>query len=398
MRRLLAVALTVFVAFTFSAPASADQVRDLQYWIQDLGFEKAWQSSEGEGVLVAIIDTGIDATHPDLVGQVVGGKDVSGLGTPDGLTPVGEYSYHGTMVASLLAGTGQGSDTGVKGAAPKAKLLSVSMAFGVDGLDTDKQLAEGIHWAVDQGAKVINLSLTRNTTNWPTIWDEAFLYAFDHDVVIVAAAGNRGDGTERIAAPATIPGVIAVGGLDRNGKASISSSSGGFTLSVSAPSEDLVAAYPGGQYRLYSGTSAAAPLVAGEVALIRSKFPKLSANDVIARVIQSADSASNFSPETGYGAINPQAALNGDFVRSESNPLGDLREWVELYRSSSEVSIAQMSAPGPQPIQLGEATRSNPFDSIWLPIAGYAGVGLLALFLYFAFRPARREENSSIRK
>lgn len=201
------------------APAAqADQVRDLEYWLSDYGFSQAWNTTRGAGVKVAVIDTGVDTTVPDLAGAVTDGTDVSGVGTPDGRTPVGENEEHGTMVASLLAGRGTGPDSGVIGVAPEASVLAVSVAFGTSDstVSNDAQIAEAIRWSVDNGADVINMSLTRNTLSWPRSWDDAFLYAFENDVVVVAAAGNRGSGTTEVGAPATIPGVLTVAGVDRN--------------------------------------------------------------------------------------------------------------------------------------------------------------------------------------
>ncbi|MSZ19352.1 MAG: S8 family serine peptidase [Actinobacteria bacterium] len=403
MRKVVSVFLAALIAVSVSQSAFADPIRDRQYWLSDYGFTSAWELTSGEGVKVAIIDTGIDASHPSLQGAVVGGTDVSGLGSQDGLTPVGQNSYHGTMVASLLAGRGNPEDSsaGVLGTAPKAQLLSISMAFGVDGLDTDSQIAEGIIWAVDNGASVINLSLTRNSVSWPTGWDEAFLYAFENDVVIVAAVGNRLDGTEQVSAPATIPGVIAVAGVDKDAHASELSSTSGFTIGVTAPSEELVAAYPGGEYRIWSGTSGAAPIVSGMVALIRSLHPELDAANVVNRVVQSARKVGfeNYSSSYGYGLIDAEAALGAKIPLVTENPLGSLAEWIELYRSESTADIA----PGEilTPIDSTLVEIEQPVDlqpSLWLPVAGYAGLGLLATFLYFAFRPKAKGSNSDKRK
>jgi type VII secretion-associated serine protease mycosin len=396
----------LFIALlVISAPqsVSADPVRDRQYWLSDYGFTKAWALSQGQGVKVAVIDTGIDASHPALEGAVVGGTDVSGLGSSDGLTPVGQNSYHGTMVASLIAGRGNPEDdaAGVLGTAPKAQLLSVSMAFGVDGVDTDSQVAEGIIWAVNNGARVINLSLTRNSVSWPESWDEAFLYAFEKDVVIVAAVGNRLDGTEQVSAPATIPGVIAVAGVDINANASELSSTSGFTIGVTAPAEDLVAAYPGGEYRIWSGTSGAAPIVSGMVALIRSLYPEMDAANVVNRVIQSAlkDGFESYSSTYGYGLIDAEAALKMELGDVSENPLGSLSEWIRLYREQApqESSPGEIVTPFDTPVtEIGAPVGIE--QSLWLPLAGYAGLGLLATFLYFAFRPAAKGPKSNKRK
>jgi len=403
MRKVVSSVLTLILALAIPQSASADPVRDRQYWLNDYGFTRAWAISQGQGIKVAVIDTGIDASHPALEGVVVGGTDVSGLGSADGLTPVGQNSYHGTMVASLLAGRGNIADSseGVIGTAPKAQLLSVSMAFGVEGVDTDAQLAKGIIWAVDNGARVINLSLTRNSVSWPQSWDEAFLYAFENDVVIVAAVGNRLDGTEQVSAPATIPGVIAVAGVDINAEASELSSTSGFTIGVTAPSEELVAAYPGGEYRIWSGTSGAAPIVSGMVALIRSLYPEMDAANVVNRVIQSAIKVGfdTYSSAYGYGLIDAENALLAEVPEVTNNPLGSLSEWVKLYREQApeETAPGEIVTPIETPVEAIEAPIGFQ-QSIWLPLAGYAGLGLLATFLYLAFRPKAKGSRSDKRK
>jgi subtilisin family serine protease len=405
MRKVVSVLISFLIILTFIQPASADTIRDRQYWLNDYGFTRAWNISQGESVLVAIIDTGIDAKHPDLIGAVVGGTDVSGIGSSDGLTPVGSNEYHGTLVASLLAGRGHDptgiSGGGVIGTAPKAELLSISMAFGIEGLDTDAQVAEGIYWAVDNGAKVINLSLTRNATTWPTIWDEAFSYAFENDVVIVAAVGNRSGGAEQASAPATIPGVIAVAGVNKNAEPSSTASTSGYTIAVSAPAEDLVGAYPNGEYRLWSGTSGSAPIVAGLVALIRSKYPEMNAASVINQVILSATGMTSepYSSQYGYGLIDAERALTLEVPAIQENPLGSLEQWISLYRpTQSEES--ETSSLIQDPIESGfvspplalepEVTK----DPNWFPIAGFLGFGVLALFLYFTFRPKENSQGS----
>src|SRR5690606_32981220 len=126
-----------------------------------------------------------------------------------------------------------------------------------------EQVPEAITWAVDQGADVINLSWTTNTLTWDESWDDAFLHAFENDVVIVVAAGNRGSGTRVVGAPATIPGVLVVGGVDRQGRASVEASTQGITIGVAAPSEGLLGVAPDGRVMEWSGTSGAAPIVAG---------------------------------------------------------------------------------------------------------------------------------------
>ena len=179
-------------------PASADSIRNNEYWLSEYGIRAAWTTTQGEGVTIAIIDTGVDGSVRELAGAVVGGADFSGLGSSNGQTPVGsENSEHGTLVASLAAGRGTGGNNGVIGSAPAASILSISVGFGEGTTSSDDQIAEAVRWAVDNGADVINMSLTRNTLEWPESWDDAFLYAMEHDVVVVAAAGNRASGTTR---------------------------------------------------------------------------------------------------------------------------------------------------------------------------------------------------------
>ena len=379
LRKHIAFALTLVSTLVFANPASADAIRDRQYWLSDYGFTQAWKITKGAGVKVAVIDTGIDVSHPDLLGSVIRGVDIS---TPSALvekTPVQDFGYHGTMVASLLAGRGHGKNLGLIGVAPESQLISVAMRFDLQPQNTDEQVAAGIHYAVDAGAKVINLSLTRNSKDWPALWDEAFQYAFDNDVVVVAAAGNRASGTDQVGAPATIPGVLVVAGVDKNANISNQASTDGLTIGVSAPATDLVSAYPGGDYKIWSGTSGAAPIVSGLVALIRSKYPQLDANNVINRVISTATKMTDetYSTQYGYGLIDPQKALTATLPLVDENPLGSLKEWVKLYRKSTDVPAAgELAAP----IAPKDLESTPDFDTTQIvPIGVYVIFGTLVL-------------------
>lgn len=377
-----------------ASPAAADSIRDRQYWLSQYGFTQVWASTKGAGVKVAVIDTGIDGSVAELRGAVVGGADMSGIGRADGQKPVGTDSDHGTMVASVLAGRGIGSGSGVLGVAPAVSLLSVSVAFGDSGstVSNDDQIAAGVRWAVDHGAKVINMSLTRNTPDWPVSWDSAFQYAFDHDVVIVAAAGNRGSGTEEVGAPATIPGVLTVAGVDRNENASFDASSQGITIAVSAPSEDLVGVVPGGGYVQWSGTSAAAPIVSGLVALVRAEHPELDANNVIQRVIATATVKAGQqvpSPVYGYGLINPMGALFDSVAPVTANPMGSLADWVRLHRrtdggtASPQPSVAPniQADPPAQRFAVSLVPTAQSLAYVTVPLAVLTVFGTLAVLL-----------------
>lgn len=357
-----------------ASPAHADQVRDLEYWLNDYGFSQAWATTRGAGVTVAVIDTGVSGAVPELAGAIVGGTDVSGLGTPDGQTPVGDRSEHGTLVASMLAGRGTGEGTGIIGVAPEAGILAVSVAFGSTGaeLSNDDQIAAAIRWAVDNGADVINMSLTRNTLDWPTSWDAAFLYAFENDVVVVAAAGNRGSGTTEVGAPATIPGVLTVGGVDRNKSASFDASSQGITISVAAPSEQLVGVVPGGGYVQWDGTSAAAPIVSGLVALVRAAYPNLTAAEVMNRVIVTANPSGHDvpSPIYGNGLIDATAAVTATVPKSTAlTPTELLQEWIRVHRRADTAPSPAPTVPPAEPIPPADdpAPPAPNLAAAWLP-------------------------------
>lgn len=397
MRRALAALVTagvlVSVVFTsvlvVASPAEADSIRDRQYWLNQYGISQAWNTTRGAGVTVAVIDTGIDGSHPDLAGQVIAGTDVSGVGAANGQTPVGDSSGHGTMVASLLAGRGHGNGDGVIGVAPDAKLLAVSMGFGAGTVSSDDQIATAVRWAVDNGADVINMSLTRNTLEWPESWDDAFLYAMQHDVVIVAAAGNRGSGTTQVGAPATMPGVLTVAGVDRSGSASFDASSQGITISVAAPSEELVGALPGGGYAQWDGTSGATPLVAGLVALVRSAHPELDAGNVINRITATASRVGNeeVSAIYGHGRINAAAAVLSDVPSVASDPADELTEWIRLYRRAESQPTEPPSAtpkPTPQPVPAPAPGPENPLGTVLPTVDSLRNVGV-PLLVYTGF-------------
>lgn len=389
MRRLIAGVAAVGVAASVllvAQSASADSIRDREYWLASYGISQAWKTTKGAGVTVAIIDTGVDGSHPDLTGTVVGGTDVSGVGSANGQTPVGDESQHATMVASLLAGHGHGSGDGIVGVAPAAKILSISVGFGVGSVSSDDQIASAVRWAVDHGASVINMSLTRNTLDWPTSWDDAFLYAMEHDVVIVAAAGNRGSGTTEVGAPATMPGVLVVGGVDRNGKASFDASSQGITIAVSAPSEGLVGAAPGGGYYTWSGTSGAAPLVAGIVALVRASHPGLDAGNVINRLTATAKGVGTVpNPTYGYGLVNAAAAVTANVPKVTTDPAAELKDWIRVYRrATASPAPAETGTVTPAPVRTQAAAPLNPLGTVLPSIESLRNTGL-PLLVYLAF-------------
>ena len=331
-----------------AAVLGKDDVRQHEYWLTDYRIVDAWKQSTGSGVTVAVIDTGVDGTHPDLVDNVLEGYDASGEGSPNGWQGLGVEPMHGTEVASLIAGHGHnvsgipkiagqpGKPAGVIGVAPDAKILPISLNMVSNAEKSiDEQIPAAVRYAVDHGAQVINLSIGSNKTTWPKSWDDAFAYAEEKGVVVVASAGNRGSGITQVGAPATIPGVLTVGGVDRQREASKGSSTQGISIGVTAPSNDMIAAAPGNKYMIWSGSSASAPLVSGLAALIKSKHPNLSAAQIIQRITESADDtgAAGRDPVYGFGIINPLMALDSSTPQDATeNPLGSLKAWIAVHR------------------------------------------------------------------
>ncbi|WP_018786595.1 type VII secretion-associated serine protease mycosin [Micromonospora sp. CNB394] len=294
------------------------QVRDEQWQLEQLRAKTAWRTSTGRGVVVAVIDSGVDGTHPDLAGQVLPGLD---LVTPDGSDdpdPVG----HGTTVAGLIAGRAD-DDRGVVGLAPNAKILPVRVLDAENRYDDALIIAKAVRWAVDNGARVVNLSLGGSSDN-PAL-AAALDYAFARDVVVVACTGNLATSTTtEVWYPAREPGVLAVAGLERTSENLWSGSITGHETVLSAPATGLYGARPHGYWRV-QGTSFAAPLVAATAALVRARYPKMPAGDVVNRLITTARDLGPTGRDDrfGYGLVDPVAALTGDVPAVGHNPLDD---------------------------------------------------------------------------
>lgn len=363
----------------------SDPVRASEYWLDGARIREAWQTTRGDGVTIAVIDTGIGRVPATFGDAVVGGTDVSGTGSADGRTPLGALDgNHGSWVASLAAGRGAPDGTGMIGVAPEANLLSISVGFGAAAaVPFTEQVAKGMRWAVDNGADIINLSFTTNTLDWDESWDDAFLYAFEHDVVVVVAAGNRGSGTSIIGAPATIPGVLAVAGVDQTGTASIEASTQGITIGISAPSEGLLGVSADGKLASWRGTSGAAPIVAGIAALIRSAHPDMKAIDVINRIVKTAipvdGAVKPRDPLYGFGLVDAAAAINTNLPTVEKNPMGDLAEWIRLYRRAATEPQPQPTITPVQIPPLPDADAPTEAGSPLLPSADSLRYGTLPL-------------------
>ncbi|TWP52920.1 type VII secretion-associated serine protease mycosin [Lentzea tibetensis] len=294
----------------------AGQTIEEQEWHLDaLDVYSAHEISRGDGVVVAVIDSGVDASHPDLAGQVLPG---TGFGTSTGSDGTKDTDGHGTGMAAIIAG--KGTAGGVRGIAPRAKILPVASAekeqFALD------VVADSIHWATDHGARVINMSLGFTSSLTPSLV-RAVNYAIEKDVVLVAATGNEGGA---VSAPANIGGVIAVAGTNQASEPWKQSNVGSDTV-LAAPAEGIVTASPTSVfatgYAEMDGTSAASAIVSGVAALVRGKYPAMSAPDVVNRLITTARDMGEPGRDkpTGFGMVDPVKALTADVPSVARNPL-----------------------------------------------------------------------------
>ncbi|GAA2261512.1 type VII secretion-associated serine protease [Streptomyces ruber] len=298
--------------------ARADGIRDQQWALAAMHTEEAWRTTKGAGVTVAVLDTGVDDEHPDLAGNVLPGKDLVGFGAGRGDSA---WARHGTAMAGIIAGHGHGPDNGdgVLGIAPEARILPVRVILEdkdparAEARNTrGNALAEGIRWAADQGADVINLSLgdDSQSAHPEPAEDAAVRYALDKGAVVVASSGNGGEKGDHISYPAAYPGVIAATAVDEYGtRASFSTRR--WYATVSAPGVDVVIADPDGRYYQGWGTSAAAAFVSGAVALVRAAHPGLTPVQIKRLLEDTARDAPDGGRDDsrGFGFVDPAAAI-----------------------------------------------------------------------------------------
>lgn len=364
---LLVGAVAVLLPVT---PASADAIRDQQWYLGTLGIAAAHAITRGEGVTVAVVDSGVAADHPDLTGSVLSGIDARTNGGDGKQDPDG----HGTAMAAVIAGHGHGpgNASGVLGIAPDARILpiNISAVDARNGADPDV-VARGIDFAVDHGAKVINASISVSSSqNLRT----AVRRALDADVVVVASVGNEKDGagTGTMGAPVLYEGVQAICSYDRQGNhASFSlPAQGDRELTICAPGVDGVSARPGGTYETgRSGTSMSAAIVSGVVALIRSKYPDLPAYEVVNRLTSTATDAGAPGRDAlfGFGNVNVGAALTAQVA-----PTTSPAPWVRRSAGPSPTGT-----PGTSPPPAAEPSD----DSGGVPVAALAGGGAVILLV-----------------
>jgi len=391
-RRVGVLVLTVAVAVIMTigaGPARADGVRSAQMWVLDaISAPAVWKTSQGQGVTVAVIDSGVNPDVSDLAGSVTTGPDLTGAGTPE--SDPG-WGVHGTWMASLIAGHGHdGGGSGITGVAPKARVLSIRVI--TDSTDPgfshyqhepqsriQRELAKAIMYAVRHGAGVISMSLGYQLPSLPV--RQALQDALEHNVVVFASSGNSGDapGSRRrghapYSFPAEYPGVLGVAAVGQDG-APAGFSSDNFSVGVAAPGVRVPAQGRDGLYWLVSGTSPACALTAGVAALIRSSYPGLPPNQVRLAITSTTSNrpAGGYDKEVGFGTVDAAAALTAAARLSAQGLAGPGVPRAGLRKTSA-------AAPGLGAYsRFGGGPAAVPPDPV-----GPRGVGQLLLFCLLA--------------
>lgn len=310
--------LLALVAVRPAAALAELTIRQQEWPLSYFDADQVWRHGSGQGVTVGVVDSGVDAHHADLVGQVVAGASFGGAG-PDGTT---DHDGHGTAMASIIAGTGRGDDgDGVKGLAFHARVLAVAVSASNDG--TLASYAKGIRYAADHGARVINVS--GGGPGDALALQEAIDYAIQHDIVVVAAAGNKGDASDEVDYPAGYPGVVAAAGVDSHGQP-WKVSEHGPQIVLAAPGTRQSSAFRDGGYALIDGTSASCAWISATAAILRGLHPNWTAGDTIRQLITTARKPAGApggrDDHYGFGVVDPLAAVTTPLAPGPAgNPL-----------------------------------------------------------------------------
>ncbi|MFA1822289.1 S8 family serine peptidase [Virgibacillus oceani] len=307
--------------------------------VPQIGTPKAWEAGyDGEGITVAVLDSGIDEEHPDLNGKVVEAQDF----TADETTQ--DLHGHGTHVASTIAGSGEASDGAQKGVAPNASLINAKV-LNQYGSGPTSNLIEGMEWAADQGASIINMSIGSFPTDGTDIVSQAVnTITEENNVLFVIASGNFGPNSETVTTPGTADSALTVGAVDNADELASFSSRGprigdnGIKPEITAPGVSINAARSGEieaeggdeYYMEASGTSMAAPHVAGAAALLAEKWIEMerdfSPEELKAALVSTAIPHEDYSIyEQGAGRLDVESFISQDiFSTTPTVHMGNL--------------------------------------------------------------------------
>ncbi|KXG43215.1 S8 family peptidase [Tepidibacillus decaturensis] len=302
---------------------------DYQWNLPTIFTEQGWELTRGkENMIVAVIDTGVDLNHPEFKEKLVKGYNVINPSLP----PMDDDG-HGTHVAGIIAANTNNYE-GIAGITWYNKIMPVKV-LDQSGAGTLFDVAEGVIWATDHGAKIINLSLGNYAES--KYLHDAIQYAYSKDVVLVAATGN--DNIDELGYPAAYPEVIAVSAVDAQQNRAEFSNYGPY-VDVVAPGVNIASTYPGNRYAALSGTSMASPHVTGLAALIRSRNPNLTNKEVIDIIKNTTTDlgAKGKDEYYGYGEINILKAITTSSVnvtpikthpQSKTKPKSFFQRWLE---------------------------------------------------------------------
>ncbi|MEV0453266.1 type VII secretion-associated serine protease mycosin [Streptomyces sp. NPDC050600] len=381
-------------------PAHAESVRDMQWHLDAMGAEKIWEVSQGEGVVVAVIDSGVNDTVADLRGQVLPGKDYSRMSGDEN----NDIDDHGTSMAALIAGTGaRGPEQGSFGLAPKAKILPIRIAYNQEQLQQKVDpytvgMAKAIRYAADSQAKVISISVAMSAPSPDPQLAEAVRYALSKNKLIFAGVGNSADTNNDVEYPAATPGVVGVGGLTRKA-AWWPKSQTGPQVDLAAPAEDVVkACSKGTQLCKGSGTSNSTALASASAALIWSKHPDWTNNQVLRVMLNTAGKPKSGKERTdylGYGTIRPLRALTtpGDPGPADVYPLPDLAAAEASAAPSASASPSAAPAPskaGSTPPPAAAPSEGGGNTGLWIALGVGAAVLVGGAVTAVALRSRRR--------
>jgi subtilisin family serine protease len=276
-----------------------------QWALSAYPFSSLWPCGRGTGVTVAVVDTGVQGNHPDFSGHVLPGVSILNGGPVQAGGGATDPNGHGTHVAGIIGAAENG--IGIVGVAPQATILPVRV-LGANGSGLSTDIAQGIIWATDHGAAVVNLSLGSDIDS-PAM-DSAISYAIARGVAVVASAGNTGDTTGLPEYPGALPDVIAVAAVGRTGEVAPYSTQGDY-VDVAAPGTDVLSTVPTSTWDKMSGTSMSAPHVSGLIALLIDARGPIAPATMRARLTSTATDAGakGFDPAYGWGRVNPLAAL-----------------------------------------------------------------------------------------
>lgn len=370
--------------------------------VPQIGAPKAWAAGyTGKGVKIAVLDTGVDADHPDLKTQVIESKNFSTAADAN------DHFGHGTHVASIAAGTGAKSHGKYKGVAPDAKILN-GKVLDDSGSGDDSGILAGMEWAAQQGADIVNLSLGgQDTPGIDPLEAEVNKLSAEKGILFAIAAGN--EGPESIGSPGSADAALTVGAVDGNDKLADFSSTGprvgddAIKPDVTAPGVDITAAAAPGSvidkevgenppgYLTISGTSMATPHVAGAAAILKQEHPTWGYAELKGALTGSAKGG-NYTPfQQGSGRIAVDKAIKQSVVADPVSESFGVQQWPHTddtpvtkqvtYRNLGTTAVTlklTVAATNPK----GQAAPSGFFKlaktSVTVPAGGTAPVGLTA--------------------